>query len=111
MSSKIRKGDEVIVLAGRDKGKRGVVLSRKDESHLFVEGVNVVKKHVRPNPMKGEVGGIVNKTMAIHQSNVAIYNPATGKADRVGFNVDLTADKGQRRVRVFRSSGEVIKVA
>ncbi|KKW67705.1 50S ribosomal protein L24 [Lampropedia cohaerens] len=111
MSSKIRKGDEVIVLAGRDKGKRGVVLARKDENYLIVEGVNVVKKHVRPNPMKGEQGGIINKTMPIHQSNVAIYNPASGKADRVGFKVDLAAAKGQRRVRVFRSSGEEIKVA
>ncbi|WP_172424209.1 50S ribosomal protein L24 [Vandammella animalimorsus] len=109
--NKIRKGDEVIVLTGRDKGKRGVVLSRKDESYLIVEGVNVVKKHVRPNPMKGEMGGIVDKTMPIHQSNVAIYNPATGKADRVAIKVDLSAGKGARRVRVFRSSGEAIKVA
>ncbi|RMX03594.1 50S ribosomal protein L24 [Corticibacter populi] len=109
--NKIRKGDEVIVLAGRDKGKRGVVLSRKDDSYLLVEGVNVVKKHVKPNPMKGEVGGIVDKVMPIHQSNVAIYNASTGKGDRVGVKVDLSAEKGERRVRVFRSSGEAIKVA
>lgn len=109
--NKLRKGDEVVVLTGRDKGKRGVVLARKDADYLVVEGVNVVKKHVRPNPMKGEQGGVINKTMPIHQSNVAIYNPVTGKADRVGFKVDLAAEKGKRRVRVFRSSGEAIKVA
>lgn len=103
--NKIRKGDQVIVLAGRDKGKRGSVSLRVDESHVVVEGVNVVKKHVRPNPMKGTTGGIVDKTMPIHQSNVAIYNPATGRADRVG--VKLLADG--KKVRVFKSSGEEIK--
>ncbi|MGC9562030.1 MAG: 50S ribosomal protein L24 [Brachymonas sp.] len=105
--NKIRKGDEVIVLTGRDKGKRGVVAQRKDDSHLLVEGVNMVKKHVKPNPMKGEQGGIVEKTMPIHQSNVAIFNAATGKADRVGIK---TLEDGSR-VRVFKSSGEEIKVA
>ncbi|MEY4100639.1 MAG: hypothetical protein RL300_1810, partial [Pseudomonadota bacterium] len=85
--NKIRKGDDVIVLTGRDKGKRGKVTSRKDDSHLVVEGVNIVKKHTKPNPMKGEAGGIVEKTMAIHQSNVAIFNAATGKADRVGIKL------------------------
>jgi len=104
--NKIRKGDEVIVLAGRDKGKRGKVALRKDEEHLVVEGVNLVKKHAKPNPMKGETGGIVEKTMPIHQSNVAIYNAATGKADRVGIKV-----QGDKRVRVFKSSGEEIKAA
>ncbi len=104
--NKIRKGDEVIVLAGRDKGKRGKVTLRADDSHLVVEGVNVVKKHAKPNPMKGITGGIVEKTMPIHQSNVAIFNPATGKADRVGIKVE-----GDKRVRVFKSSGEEIKVA
>jgi large subunit ribosomal protein L24 len=103
--NKIRKGDQVIVLAGRDKGKRGSVSLRVDESHVVVDGVNVVKKHVRPNPMKGTTGGIVDKTMPIHQSNVAIYNPATGRADRVG--IKLLADG--KRVRVFKSSGEEIK--
>jgi len=103
--NKIRKGDQVIVLAGRDKGKRGSVSLRVDESHVVVEGVNVVKKHVRPNPMKGTTGGIIDKTMPIHQSNVAIYNPATGRADRVG--VKLLADG--KKVRVFKSSGEEIK--
>ena len=105
--NKIRKGDDVIVLTGRDKGKRGKVTSRKDDSHLIVEGVNIVKKHAKPNPMKGEAGGIVEKTMAIHQSNVAIFNAASGKADRVG--IKLQADG--KRVRVFKSSGEEIKVA
>jgi large subunit ribosomal protein L24 len=105
--NKIRKGDDVIVLAGRDKGKRGKVSLRKDDSHIVVEGINLVKKHAKPNPMKGVTGGIVEKTMPIHQSNVAIYNAVTGKADRVG--VKLQADG--KRVRVYKSSGEVIKVA
>jgi large subunit ribosomal protein L24 len=87
--------------------KASVAKSRKDESHLVVEGVNIVKKHTKPNPMKGEAGGIVEKTMAIHQSNVAIFNAATGKADRVG--IKLQADG--KRVRVYKSSGEEIKVA
>ena len=104
--NKIRKGDEVIVLTGRDKGKRGKIALRKDDTHVVVEGVNLVKKHTKPNPMKGTTGGIVNKSMPIHQSNVAIFNPATGKADRVGIKVD-----GDNRVRVFKSSGEEIKVA
>ncbi len=103
--NKIRKGDPVIVLTGRDKGKRGQVSLRVDEDHLVVDGVNVVKKHVRPNPLKGTTGGIVDKTMPIHQSNVAIFNPATGKADRVG--IKLLADG--KKVRVFKSSGEEIK--
>jgi large subunit ribosomal protein L24 len=93
------------VISGRDKGKRGTVLARVDERHVTVEGINIVKKHVKPNPMKGTTGGVIDKTMPIHQSNVAIYNPATGKADRVG--VKLLADK--TRVRVYKSSGEQIK--
>ncbi|MDP3521247.1 MAG: 50S ribosomal protein L24 [Hydrogenophaga sp.] len=105
--NKIRKGDEVIVIAGRDKGKRGKVVLRSDEERLVVEGVNMVKKHAKPNPMKGITGGIIDKTMPIHQSNVAIYNPAAGKADRVGIKV--LADG--KKVRVFKSSGEEIKVA
>jgi large subunit ribosomal protein L24 len=103
--NKIRKGDQVVVLTGRDKGKRGVVALRVDTDHIVVEGVNVVKKHVKPNPMKGTTGGVVDKTMPIHQSNVAIYNGSTGKADRVG--VKLLADG--KKVRVFKSSGEEIK--
>jgi large subunit ribosomal protein L24 len=105
--NKIRKGDEVIVIAGRDKGKRGTVVSRADEERLVVEGVNLVKKHTKPNPMKGVTGGIVEKSMSIHQSNVAIYNAATGKADRVGVKVLADGNK----VRVYKSSGEEIKVA
>jgi len=105
--NKIRKGDQVIVLAGRDKGKRGVVSLRKDDSHLLVEGINLVKKHTKPNPMAGLQGGIVEKTMPIHQSNVAIYNATTGRADRVGIKVLADGSK----VRVFKSSGEEIKVA
>ena len=105
--NKIRKGDEVVVLAGRDKGKRGVVELRATEDSLVVSGVNLVKKHTKPNPMKGTTGGIVEKTMPIHQSNLAIFNASTGKADRVG--IKLFADG--KRVRVFRSSGEEIKVA
>lgn len=104
--NKIRKGDEVVVLAGRDKGKRGRVVLRKDDERIVVEGINVVKKHAKPNPMKGVTGGIVEKSMPIHQSNVAIFNPTTGKADRVGIKVE-----GDRRVRVFKSSGEEIKMA
>jgi len=105
--NKIRTGDQVIVIAGRDKGKRGVVSSRTDDSHVLVEGVNLVKKHTKPNPMKGVSGGIVEKTMPIHQSNVAIFNATTGKADRVG--IKSLADG--KRVRVYKSSGEEIKVA
>ena len=108
--NKIRKGDQVIVLTGRDKGKRGTVVSRVDEERIVVEGVNVVKKHVKPNPMKGTTGGVVDKTLSIHQSNVAIYNAATGKADRVG--VKLLADPKTNKttkVRVFKSSGDEIK--
>ena len=101
---KIRKGDEVIVLAGKDKGKRGQVLSRVDAQHVLVEGINRVKKHVKPNPMKGEVGGIREKEMPVDQSNVALINPQTKKADRVGFKV--LADG--KKVRVFKSNGEVV---
>ena len=103
--NKIRKGDQVIVLTGRDKGKRGTVTRRVDDDHLLVDGVNVAKKHVKPNPMKGTTGGVVDKTMPIHQSNVAIFNAATGKADRVGAKI--LADG--KKVRVYKSSGEEIK--
>jgi large subunit ribosomal protein L24 len=102
---KIRKGDQVVVIAGRDKGKRGTVLSRVDDQRVTVEGVNVVKKHLKPNPLKGVTGGVTSKTMPIHQSNVAIFNPATGKADRVG--IKLLADG--KKTRVFKSSGEQVK--
>ncbi len=101
---KIRKGDDVIVLTGKDKGKRGSVLRRIDEDHVLVEGVNRAKKHMKPNPVKGVAGGIVDKDMPIHLSNVALFNPATKKADRVGFKV---LDDG-RKVRVFKSNGELV---
>src|SRR5258706_12057817 len=103
--NKIRKGDRVIVLTGRDKGKRGTVTQRVDEERIVVEGVNVVKKHVKPNPLKGTTGGVVDKTLSIHQSNVAIYNPASAKADRVG--IKLLADG--KKLRVYKSSGDEIK--
>jgi large subunit ribosomal protein L24 len=101
---KIRKGDDVIVIAGKDKGKRGTVLRVVDAQHLVVEGVNRVKKHQRPNPMKGQTGGIVEKDMPIDVSNVALFNPQTKKGDRVGFKL---MDDG-RKVRVFKSNGEMI---
>lgn len=102
--NKIRKGDNVVVIAGKDKGKRGVVVARVDEQRVLVEGVNRVKKHAKPNPMKGQQGGIVEKEMPIQVSNVALFNPATQKADRVGVK---TLDDG-RKVRVFRSNSEVV---
>jgi large subunit ribosomal protein L24 len=102
--NKIRKGDQVIVITGRDKGKRGVIMQRVDEDHVIVDGVNVAKKHVKPNPMKGTTGGVIDKLMPIHQSNVAIFNAATGKADRVGIKID-----GDKKTRVFKSSGAEIK--
>ena len=101
---KIRKGDDVVVISGKDKGKRGTVLRRVDDERLLVEGVNRVKKHTKPNPMKGQAGGIVEKEMPIQVSNVALFNPATQKADRVGFKF---LDDG-RKVRVFKSNGEVV---
>ena len=103
--NKIRKGDQVIVTTGRDKGKRGTVAERIDEQKVIVEGINVVKKHVKPNPLKGTTGGVVDKTMPIQQSNIALFNPATGKADRVG--IKTLADG--KKVRVFKSSGEEVK--
>ena len=105
--NKIRKGDEIIVITGRDKGKRGTITQRVDASYVQVDGINLVKKHTKPNPLKGTTGGIVEKSMPIHQSNVAIFNAASGKADRVG--VKLLADG--KKVRVFKSSGNEIKAA
>jgi large subunit ribosomal protein L24 len=102
---KIRKNDEVIVLTGKDKGKRGVVQQRVDANHVIVEGIAVAKKAVRPNPMTGATGGIVDKLMPIHISNVALFNAATGKADRVGFK-----DVDGKKVRIYKSNGEVVKV-
>ena len=102
--NRIKKGDEVVVISGRDKGKRGMVLRRVDTEHVVVEGVNRVKKHMRPNPMKNVTGGIIDKDMPIHVSNIALFNPATQKADRVGFK---SLDDG-RKVRVFKSNGEQV---
>jgi large subunit ribosomal protein L24 len=101
---RIKKGDEVIVISGRDKGKRGPVVRRVDAEHVVVEGVNRVKKHLRPNPMKGITGGISDKDMPIHVSNVALFNPATQKGDRVHFKV--LADG--RKVRVYGANGEQV---
>jgi large subunit ribosomal protein L24 len=101
---KIRKGDEVVVITGKDKGKRGTVLRVLSDDYLVVEGANRVKKHQKPNPMKGTTGGIVDKEMPLHVSNVAIFNPGTQKADRVGIKL---MDDG-RKVRVFKSNGEML---
>lgn len=101
---KIRKGDDVVVIAGKDKGKRGNVLRVVDADHVLVEGANRVRKHQRPNPRTNNTGGIIDKEMPIHVSNVAIFNPATKKADRIGSK--LLEDGA--RVRVFKSNGEVI---
>jgi large subunit ribosomal protein L24 len=101
---KIRSGDEIVVIAGKDKGKRGKVLTRVDAEHVVVEGVNRAKKHVKPNPVKGVVGGVVDKDMPLHVSNVSLYNPVTQKADRVGFK---QLEDGTK-VRIFKSSGAVV---
>jgi large subunit ribosomal protein L24 len=103
---KLKKGDDVIVTTGRDKGKRGAILRVLDDDHLIVEGANKVKKHQRPNPMRGITGGIIEKEMPLHVSKVAIFNPQTRKADRVGFR---HLEDG-RKVRFFKSNGEVIDV-
>ncbi len=104
--NKIKKGDDVIVITGRDKGKRGTILRLVSDSHVLVEGANKVKKHERPNPMKSTQGGIIEKEMPLHISNVSLFNPATKKADRVGIKVL----DGGKRVRYFKSNGEVIDV-
>ena len=100
---RIKKGDEVVVISGRDKGKRGTVLRRVDAEHLVIEGVNRVKKHQRPNPMKGVTGGIVDRTMPIDQSNVMLFNPTTSRGERIGFK---TVDGN--KVRVFKSNGALV---
>jgi len=101
---RIKKGDEVMILAGRDKGKRGTVLRRVDAEHVVVEGVNRVKKHQRPNPMKGVTGGIIDKDLPIHVSNVALFNPATKKGDRVG----VKKLQDGRKVRIFKANDEQV---
>jgi large subunit ribosomal protein L24 len=100
---RIIKGDQVVVIAGRDRGTKGTVLSRVDDRHIIVEGVNVVKKAVRPNPALGVEGGIVDKTLPIDQSNVMLVNPETGKGERVGFK-----EVDGKKVRVFKSNGAVV---
>jgi large subunit ribosomal protein L24 len=102
---KIKKGDEIIVITGKDKGKRGNVTQRLSETHLLVDGINMVKKNQKPNPMKGQVGGIVDKVMPIDQSNVLLFNAATGKGSRVGIR---TLEDG-KKVRFFKSNGELVK--
>lgn len=102
--NRIRKGDDVIIIAGKDKGRRGSVLSLVDADHVVVEGVNKVKKHQKPNPMRGQPGGIIEKEMPIHASNVALFNPATMKADRTGVKA---LDDG-RKVRFFKSNSEIV---
>jgi large subunit ribosomal protein L24 len=103
---KIRKGDDVVVIAGKDKDKRGTVLRVLDDGHVLVENVNMVKKHQKPNPQKGQAGGIIDKEMPLDVSNVALYNPQKGGGDRVGIKV---LEDG-RKVRVFKSNGEVVDV-
>ncbi|WP_295885679.1 50S ribosomal protein L24 [uncultured Thiohalocapsa sp.] len=103
---KIKVGDDVMVVAGKDKGKRGTVLRVIDAEHVVVENVNIAKKHQKPNPNRGVAGGIMDKEMPLHVSNVGLYNPSKGAADRVGFKV---LGDG-RKVRVFKSDGEVVDV-
>ncbi|MCC7038878.1 MAG: 50S ribosomal protein L24 [Burkholderiales bacterium] len=102
--SKIKKGDNVVVIAGRDKGKRGDVSRVVGANHVIVSGINTVKKHTRPNPLRNQPGGIVTKEMPIDVSNVAIWNPVTRKADRIGIR---QLEDG-RKVRFFKSNGEQI---
>ena len=104
--NKIRKGDEVVVITGKDKGRRGTVIRVLPNEKVLVEGVNVAKKHVKPNPQAGTSGGIVDKEMPIHLSNLMMFNPATGKGGRIGFK---TLEDG-RKVRYFKSNNEVVDV-
>jgi len=101
---KIKKGDDVIVIAGKDKGKRGSVLKVTDDNRILVESCNMVKKHVKPNPNSGESGGIVDKESPLHISNIALFNPASGKGDRVGIKI---LEDG-RKVRFYKSNNEVV---
>ncbi|RLC96832.1 MAG: 50S ribosomal protein L24 [Chloroflexi bacterium] len=103
---KIKKGDQIVVLSGKDKGKQGEVIRVLDDEKVVVQNINIVKKHTKANPMKGEPGGILDKEMPMHISNVAIYNPASGKADRVGIKI---LEDG-RKVRYFKSNGEVVDI-
>ncbi len=108
---KIRKGDMVVVTTGKEKGKRGSVLRVYESGKVLVDGVNRVKKHQRPNPMKNQQGGIIDKEMPLHISNVMLVNPATGKGDRVGFKfLEAQGANPARKVRFFKSNGEVVDV-
>lgn len=104
--NKIRKGDEIIVRTGRDKGRRGTVLQVFDDGRVLVEGINMAKKHVKPNPNVGEPGGIQDKAMPLDISNVMLFNPKTKQGERVGFRVE---DDG-RKVRYFKGSGDVVDI-
>jgi large subunit ribosomal protein L24 len=104
---KIKKGDKVVVITGKDKGRQGTVTQVLDDGHVLVEGVNVVKKHQKGNPNAGVAGGIVEKEMPIDQSNVMLFNPATGKGDRVGFKT-IGEGENRKKVRVFKSNQEVV---
>src|SRR5258708_40371747 len=107
----IRKGDPVVVTTGREKGKRGTVLRIFESGKVLVEGVNRGKKHQRPNPVKGQTGGIIDKEMPLAIAHVMLVNPATGKGDRVGFKVlEAQGGGGARKVRFFKSNGEVVDV-
>ena len=108
---KIRKGDTVVVATGKEKGKRGTVLRIFESGKVLVEGVNRVKKHQRPNPVKGQTGGIIDKEMPLAIANVMLVNPATGKGDRVGFKfLEAQGGAAARKVRFFKSNGEVVDV-
>jgi large subunit ribosomal protein L24 len=104
--NKIRKGDQVQVITGKDKGKRGVVTRVRSDERVVVEGVNLIKRHTKPNPTLGTPGGIVEKESPVHISNIAIFNPVTSKPDRVGFK---TLEDG-RKVRIFKSTKEVVDI-
>jgi len=104
--AKLRKGDEVLVRAGKDKGKRGTVLSVTPDDHVLVEGINLAKRHMKPNPQRGTSGGIVEKEMPLHISNVALYNALEGKGDRIGYKY---LEDG-KKVRIYKSTGEVVDV-
>ncbi len=104
--AKIRKGDEVLVRAGKDKGKRGTVLSVTPDDHVLVEGINLAKRHMKPNPQRGTSGGIVEKEMPLHISNVALYNALEGKGDRIGYKY---LEDG-KKVRIYKSTGEVVDI-
>ena len=100
---KIKRDDDVIVLAGKDKGKRGKVVKVQDDGRMIISGINMIKKHTKPNPQAGEAGGIIEKEAPIQGSNVAIFNTATNKADRIGFKID-----GDKKIRIFKSTGEAV---